>query len=843
VNGSAIDNANNYWVAYNNIGLAKYNGSAWTVYDSLNSPLPNNKILSVAAGATGIWAGTNSGLFFYDGVTWTSYNTGNSGIPFDSIPFLYAKGGEAWIYSNSGVVYFNGTTFQQYTTLNSGLVNDSVTCVFKDAAGTVWFGTKGGLSQLNGTVWQSYTTLNSNLADNYIRSLTEDGNHYLFVGTNTYGVLIKQGNNFVSSNTICDTHFDQPHTMNLFSVSDGSVLLMNNPNTFITTNPIASVMKRGLSGWYYLDTLFLYCMDNLNRVWRIKKTFSPNTIKRMDSITTAPLDPGFTAVTSTGYAYLDINEVSCPVWDDNTMFWDARSQTNVARYEVPKGCTKTAVFASALWFGGMDAGSNLHVAAQTYRQGGNDFWPGPLDTTNASIDSATVARYDSVWKVNRDTVNEFINQFNLGNVSNGNYPVPYEIATWPANAYGNSTHQLAPYIDSNGDGIYNPYDGDYPDMKGDQMLWWVMNDMFSQHGETQGTPFGMEVQCEAYAYKCAAVPDSMQSVNYTTFYSCKIINRSLIAYHNMYAGIFSDVDLGNATDDMIGCRVPDDYDFVYNGDNDDEGAQGYGTNPPMTSFAILKGPAADAGDGIDNNHNGVTDEAGERCMLNHFFYFINAPPNSGMGDPIIAPEFYNYLTGYWKDGTPLHYGGNGYTGSIPANCAYTGIPYDTGWTELSVGNTPDDRRMEMSMGPFTFYPGEMETLDYAVVFSWDRNNANGAATSVLKNHHDVMQIKSWFESDNFPCHQIPLAIDETKIDNSAFKVFPNPASGRITVDVGNTFSSPSQLQLFDISGREILSQSISSKRTSLDVSAFEHGIYFIKISDNKNLSTKKIVLQ
>src|SRR4029078_6323145 len=82
-----------------------------------------------------------------------------------------------------------------------------------------------------------------------------------------------------------------------------------------------------------------------------------------------------------GYNFLDINEVKCPMFNNNSFFWDQIN--NVPRYNVPKsecGPEKTALFASALWIGGYDPGNNLHMAAQTYRQSGSDWWDGPLDT-------------------------------------------------------------------------------------------------------------------------------------------------------------------------------------------------------------------------------------------------------------------------------------------------------------------------------------------------------------------------------------------------------------------------------------------------------------------------------
>lgn len=66
VNGLAVDAQDNVWIAYDQIGLAKYNVTGWLVFDSTNSPLLKNKILSVACNNSGVWAGTDTGLFNFN---------------------------------------------------------------------------------------------------------------------------------------------------------------------------------------------------------------------------------------------------------------------------------------------------------------------------------------------------------------------------------------------------------------------------------------------------------------------------------------------------------------------------------------------------------------------------------------------------------------------------------------------------------------------------------------------------------------------------------------------------------------------------------------------------------
>src|SRR3990172_2283742 len=248
---------------------------------------------------------------------------------------------------------------------------------------------------------------------------------------------------------------------------------------------------------------------------------------------------------------LNINEVSALILNGGDLHWNFSN----AGYEVPKGSGINSIFASAVWIGGIDAGGQLHTAAMTYRQGGVDFWPGPLDTTNATTNSATAVAYDKIWKVNRYKVEEFKYEWTLGNVQNATYAPDSDILSWPAHGTGNFSRNLAPFVDVNGNGIYDPLTGgDYPKIKGDQMLYWIFNDNCGTHAATSGLPFGVEVHASAYAYTCPQIADSLEAINYTTLYHYEIFNRKAFQYDSVYLGYWQDGDLGEYTDDYVGCN-------------------------------------------------------------------------------------------------------------------------------------------------------------------------------------------------------------------------------------------------------------------------------------------------
>lgn len=482
---------------------------------------------------------------------------------------------------------------------------------------------------------------------------------------------------------------------------------------------------------------------------------------------------------------LDVNNVRALIQSGGDMWWDLVGK---AQYEVPKGSGHTAIFAGSLWLGGEDVAGQLKVAAQRFRSRGNDFWTGPLSTTDAEITAQTCKDYDKFFVSTRDEVKKFI-QWNEAKkaAANGDptalendfkgYTVPEFIKSWPAHgrtgAPYNEDNFLAPFKDVNGDDQYSWEDGDYPrynfnpkadcgqkivDIYGDKNLWWIFNDKGNVHTETGSPSIGMEIHGQAFGFS------TNDEVNNMTFYNYKLINRSTFTLTNAYFGFWVDTDLGNPRDDYVGCDVERGLGFAYNGDENDEdnsGNKGYGLNPPAIGVDFFQGPFQDS-DGEDNclckNYADAIKDKGvvyggsgvgygnqtpddERLGMRAFLYHNN--DNGTLGDPTKGEEYYNYLRSFWKDNSKMVYGGTGHRGSVSppyqlADFMFPGNSDRLGWgtegkvqpewTEVTAGNTPGDRRFIQSAGPFTLTPGAVNNITVGVVYA--RASAGGAEASV-----------------------------------------------------------------------------------------------------------------
>lgn len=477
---------------------------------------------------------------------------------------------------------------------------------------------------------------------------------------------------------------------------------------------------------------------------------------------------------------LDINNIKILVQTGGDMWWDLQGSP---RFEVPKGSDRHSMFAGALWLGGKDVSGQLKVAAQRYRQVGLDYWTGPLSTVNFEIDAATCAAYDRHFSTTRSEVENYKKYYDakISDAENGttiiqdefaDYSRPTIIDEWPAHGRNydpyNEDFYLAPFYDRNGDGIYNPGDGDYPgyeldtesecgdrrtNVYGDANLWWVFNDKGNVHTESGSNSIGMEVRAQAFSFA------TTDEVNNMTFCNYELVNRSSFTLTETYFGVFCDADLGGANDDFVGCDVMRGLGYCYNGDNDDkddQGSKGYGTTPPAIGVDFFEGPYQDS-DGIDNAvgigegealngigyGDGVVDN--ERFGMRRFVFFNNGGGGC-CSDPETGTEYYNYLRSFWKDGTRMVFGGTGHqnTGGTvnsdfmfpgdtdPLNWGTGGIdpgyPDPSGWTEDAEGNTPADRRFIQSAGPFTLLPGAVNDITVGVV--WAQSSTGGAQGSV-----------------------------------------------------------------------------------------------------------------
>jgi len=556
------------------------------------------------------------------------------------------------------------------------------------------------------------------------------------------------------------------------------------------------------------------------------------------------------------YAKLDINNIEAMVMNGGDMFWDLFGSGR-NHYYFPKGSQKNMAGPSAIWIGGFDGGGQLKTAAQTYRQSGYDFWPGPLNDMGSTNDELC-AKYNRLWKIDYKEITDLMANYKAGNLSANTFTPTECILNWPtidSSIYYTSTldySKIAPFKDVNTDGVYNLKDGDYPIIKGDQEIFCVFNDRGDIHTETGGQPIGVEVQLTAYAYGCKSTISSFPQLANTTFYHYKIINRSAFKLVKTYVAIWSDANIGDNKNDYVGSNVNAGYGYTYNATNFDSI---YGNILPAQATVLLKGPLADPYDGIDNDGDGTTDETGEEFLIPNFYYFNTDFWGSGnsipqMTGPNLSSHYYNYMSGFWKDGSPMTCGGNAYGGSVPTKnvfpSAYTPIgPCGNNWTEVNAGNTLGDRTYLLSVGPFTFTPGSEIEFEIAFVTSVDSNSIANPIGSITKLETDVQKIKSFY---NLPIK--PSCIDTNKIAKTILPkkgeitLGPNPVEQELIINFQSFYQNSTNIKIYDVLGRLLWeSNYINQEIAKIDLTNLSKAVYLIEITSGSYKDVKKLFKQ
>jgi hypothetical protein len=83
-----------------------------------------------------------------------------------------------------------------------------------------------------------------------------------------------------------------------------------------------------------------------------------------------------------------------------------------------------------------------------------------------------------------------------------------------------------------------------------------------------------------------------------------------------------------------------------------------------------------------------------------------------------------------------------------------------------------------------------------------------------------------------------IGINEANV--ASLSIYPNPSTGVFTIDFGSV--SKSSVEVFNVVGSRVVAKEFNSQSAKLDMTGFDAGIYFIKVSTNNGQVTKKVTI-
>lgn len=489
----------------------------------------------------------------------------------------------------------------------------------------------------------------------------------------------------------------------------------------------------------------------------------------------------------------------------------------------PKNSDVSAIFTGSFWLAAKDAQDQLYVSADLYGQYNNEsVWrPGIAN------DKESCENWDKHFTLIGSEVNAFQEDLMDGSLDD---QIPESVLGWPGNGnphfeaiHGfkmpSSENGYAPFEDVDQNGIYNPMQGDVPIHKNSSICkWWIMNDFSSS---TQTSPVGMEVQVSAYTFANSSV-----AMNNSTIYDVKLVNRSNKDYKEVAFSLWLDPDLGCPEDDYIGSLPENNLVFLYNQDAIDGtvnaecpgGVNTYGEEIPVIGFKQLIG---------------FKDEAGLEMDLNSFIYHnrgIGQVPENSL-DPRMNVEYFNFMNGLWKDGTPLIVGGQ------ESKFAFPGNPADhLAYTMCTANLQFDDRRMIVNFGHFALPSNASNQMSFSVTGVENIIHPCPDITSLIETSDEVEEL--WRNES------IVSSTKSVQVNNSLLKVYPNPSKDIVKISLDNK-QEMKTISLRNIHAQVLKHFEIDQKEVfELEVKGMTAGFYLLTVETNKGeLFTQKLFVE
>ena len=80
------------------------------------------------------------------------------------------------------------------------------------------------------------------------------------------------------------------------------------------------------------------------------------------------------------------------------------------------------------------------------------------------------------------------------------------------------------------------------------------------------------------------------------------------------------------------------------------------------------------------------------------------------------------------------------------------------------------------------------------------------------------------------------------LNNDGWNVYPNPSTGALYIVNSNHAKEESQIQVLNAIGQTVLEENITSNYKNIDLSKLNNGVYFVKITSDKQSVIKRVVL-
>lgn len=713
----------------------------------------------------------------WDGSSWAWLPT----APNNLIRSMVIHGGDLYCGGQNGQIYrLQGDTWLEVGSALNGSIQTLVVHEGELFAGGIFTGFVGsagpakGVVRWNGSEWNEYLTgLNGP-----VRVMCSTSEGLVIAGEFTMdgaGVHQFQGN----ARVVADSYVEQPFFEDLGEIIG------------LTTHPDGGYMIGGESTYHVVDGQTVdipfhgtrVCVSYEGRVILGGFRGSWSSYRRTGGIGEL--------VEGTDRAYLDLGGLEALCMPLPAMLSRNAYQgfSHFSGLEAPKGTGRYPLLFTTPWVVAEVEGVTHSSIPLPRGAQGDSMWvyAGP---TSGNMDEEHIKRYHQVWKLDRAQVLAHGTSWN-----SPGYSAPYAISNWPGNGDGSGgiPEMLAPYVDVDGNGSYEPQLGDLPAVLGDQGIYWIMH---TEEDAVIGTArMDLDMHVQMYAYHAESDP----AIRNTVFLNYKVINRSPHTYTDMRFGQFALFDIGCDVDDRLECDSTRSLFLGYNGDAFDEdcnGKLGYGSTPTAMGIKFL-----------------------DHRMTSH----RTTIPLGEFSDPGYIADLLQGTQG----GAPYEYNGQ------LSNFQFPGGANGDAWNFYLL------RGAVGAFGIHEFAPGDTLCVDLAFIFAQPLGGEPYSSVEMLKLRADSVQ--TFYDARAFDCSGHPMmTVTTEEADMGSLQAFPNPVQEVLTISANERLG---HIRLIDAQGRLLRSRHSMHRTALLDMSSIPAGVYFLEVHSSEGPRTVRVMKQ
>ncbi|MCH8553841.1 MAG: T9SS type A sorting domain-containing protein [Schleiferiaceae bacterium] len=736
-----------------------------------------------------IWLGAVGSILKYDGTNWVTL-VSTPGLPqgnFQVQQFCATANGTLYVLIDNNVFSYNGLVFS-----NANQSGNSITAIGNTVyVSTITIQEVGFFN--DGLGWNalpSFPPASFAAAHRSYKFLVKDGVLYNDAAGGIYALSNNQWSTVITTNSASSGR--------LAATSKDLFILNSNAGSGNTIFKLGNVVDTLAYDFHpnrsfdlfkgFDNSVFIASSDRVNRVLE----WFPNL-----------------AESSHQYGTIAPNDFSATYLASGEMGMTDRS------FQLTTVNDVGVIFHQNLWL----SANNQVISSGSYRQNGADYFSGPVSN---AYDSTYLHRYNHVWRVTAMEIEDHKQNYNKFT-----YNAPHGIAMWPGNGRVSKGEAqfLAPFVDLNYNGIYEPHLGEYPDIRGTEMLYTISNTHRGPNSASLTPAEPIEIHSMVYGFDSLEVPESQKSL----FVSLRIFNRGTTPFFDARMGLFTDFDLGDPMDDLVGTDSIQELFYVYNANLFDAGPIGFGNNPPAVIGAVLNHPL----EGVSG--------------------FVNMP-GGAIGSPSNATATMNYLNAKWGDGSPIRI--ENPSGPMNPN---NGVGHDpngsdptTQWLYNEAANwyhNPQsfgDWRLVPIVKGGDLAPDESFCLDLIFVYGSDTVNPTNDELSPLQVAKANLQIMRQFYNDlNYDCLGIALHTDENLPQLQTVALYPNPVARGSSLALSGV-QNITRIDLHSILGTSVSCEFYANgNSTTIAIpSSLAVGVYVIHVtSADGSVITRKIVVQ